>query len=219
MHRDREGRFGLMFKKLPAFAPPDELLLELAGSMAETQGVPFSQDDNPRIPAGFTFLGQFIDHDITFDSTPMPQQQADPLAITNFRSARYDLDSVYGRPVEPDAYFHPDDPAKLLVTGTGSAEAPHDLPRETNGIAIMAERRNDENLLVCQHALAVMRFHNALVDHLRDQLNPPEVIFEEARRLTRWHYQWLVVHDFLPRVVGEQTLGQVLEERPGQPPR
>jgi hypothetical protein len=214
-YRNREGRFGLLFKELPAFEPPDELLLELAGSMAEPQGVPFNQDDNLRIPAGFTFLGQFIDHDLTFDPTPMPQQDADPLATRNFRSPRYDLDSLYG--AGQDGYYHPDDPAKLLITGSGSPDQPHDLPRVPEGTAILGDPRNDENLLVCQHALAVMRFHNAVVDHLRDQSTPASLVFEEARRLTRWHYQWLVVHDFLPRVVGEETLGQVLEERPGRP--
>jgi hypothetical protein len=217
LQRNREGRFGFMFKGLAPFLPPDELLLELAGTMVEPSGVPFNQDDNPRIPGGFTFLGQFIDHDLTRDTTPMPEQQDDPLATSNFRSPRYDLDSVYGPAV--DAYYHPDDPAKLLVTGAGSAEAPHDIPRASDGTGILGDPRNDENLLVCQHALAIMRFHNAVVDHLRDELVPAAGLFEEARRLTRWHYQWLVVHDFLPRVVGEETMAKVFEERSGRPPK
>jgi hypothetical protein len=91
-----EGRFGAMFKKLPAFAPPDDLLEGLAKAMVEDQTIP--DDDNlntsPRLFAGFTFIGQFIDHDITFDNTPLSQQQADPYATVNFRTPRYDLDSV-----------------------------------------------------------------------------------------------------------------------------
>ena len=217
-NRSQEGRFGLMFKDLPPHEPPDELLLELAGTMVERQGVPFDQDDNPRIPAGFTFLGQFVDHDLTFDPTPMPEQDADPLATRNFRSARYDLDSVYGGQVD-GAYYHPEDAAKLLVTGDGTPDHPYDLPRRVDGTAIMGDGRNDENLLVCHHAIALMKFHNALVDHLRERGTPAEALFEEACRLTRWHYQWIVVHDFLPRVVGEETLGQVFEERAGRPPR
>ena len=90
-----EGRFGSMFKKLPAFAPPDDLLSGLAATMVEDQTIP--DDDNlntsPRLFAGFTFIGQFIDHDITFDNTPLALQQVDPDARINFRTPRYDLDS------------------------------------------------------------------------------------------------------------------------------
>ena len=59
-------------------------------------------DSSARIPSrlltsGFTFVGQFVDHDITFDPTPLDQQQSDPDATTNFRTPRYDLDAIYGR--------------------------------------------------------------------------------------------------------------------------
>ena len=102
-NRLAEGRFGVMFKRLPAFAPRDDLLDGLARTMVEDQTVPDDSHLNtsPRLFAGFTFIGQFIDHDITFDNTPLAQQQADPDATVNFRTPRYDLDSVYGRgPVE-----------------------------------------------------------------------------------------------------------------------
>src|SRR3954451_13507511 len=68
--RDEEGRFGAMFKKLDAYMPPDAALVELADGMADP-GVPASPDPVPdpfgtlNLPAGFTFLGQFIDHDLT----------------------------------------------------------------------------------------------------------------------------------------------------------
>src|SRR5512132_3483071 len=93
-----EGRFGAMFKRLPAFAPRDDLLEGLARTMVEDQTIPDADNLNtsPRLFAGFTFIGQFIDHDITFDNTPLSLQQADPDATVNFRTPRYDLDSVYG---------------------------------------------------------------------------------------------------------------------------
>ena len=96
--REAEGRFGLMFKKLPRFAPPDEALVDLARTMTEpAQVAPGDPGDNPEIPAGFTFLGQFVDHDMTFDQTPLGTQQLDPHGLTNFDSPRFDLASVYGR--------------------------------------------------------------------------------------------------------------------------
>ncbi len=216
--RDQEGRFGFIFKKLPAFAPPDDLLIGLANTMREPQEVPAEQTDNPDIPAGFTFLAQFLDHDLTLDRTPLDEQQRDPGGIENFRSARFELDSVYGRgPAETPELYDPNDRDKLLIAGLGDPNRPDDLPRGGDGRAIIGDSRNDENLIVCQLHVAFLKFHNAVVDRVRAQGSAPGTVFEEARRLTRWHYQWMVVHDFLPRVIGRDLLDRLLEERDGQP--
>ena len=213
--RSLEGRFGLMFKSLPAFEPPDDLLVELAASMEEPRDAPPSATDNPRVPSGFVLLGQFIDHDLTFDDTPIPEQREDPLARKNFRTARLDLDSLYGAgPEKSPELYDPSDPAKLRIVGLGDPDAPDDLPRQSDGKAIIGDPRNDENLVICQLHLAFMKFHNALVDHAREQgVRGTDELFAEARRLCRWHYQWVVVHDFLPRMVGRDTLDAILRER------
>ncbi|GAA0813595.1 peroxidase family protein [Spirilliplanes yamanashiensis] len=203
-----EGRFGTMFKRLPAFAPRDDLLDGLARSMVEDQTVPDDShlSTSPRLFAGFTFIGQFIDHDITFDNTPLDQQTADPDATTNYRSPRYDLDSVYGRgPATEPQFYDPADRDKLLVT-TNVNGVP-DMARDSAGRAIIPESRNDENLIVVQLHQAVARFHNRIVDLARAQGIRREWVFETARRLTRWHYQWAVTHDFLPRIVGDDLVG------------
>jgi len=217
-----EGRFGTMFKRLPPFGPPDSLLEGLARTMVEDQTIPDDQNLNtsPRLFAGFTFIGQFIDHDITFDNTPLDLQQADPDARVNFRTPRYDLDSVYGRgPAYDPAFYDPSDPDKLLLaTNVNGVE---DVPRDAQGRAIIPEHRNDENLIVVQFHKAVMRFHNRLVDYARAQGIRREWVFETARRLTRWHYQWAVIHDFLPRFVGDDLVGSngaVYREVAGKPP-
>ena len=119
-NRLAEGRFGVMFKRLPAFAPRDDLLDGLARTMVEDQTVPDDSHLNtsPRLFAGFTFIGQFIDHDITFDNTPLALQQADPDATVNFRTPRYDLDSVYGRgPVERAPVLRPGRPGQAAGDG------------------------------------------------------------------------------------------------------
>ena len=217
-----EGRFGAMFKRLPAFAPRDDLLDGLARTMVEDQTVP---DDNhlntsPRLFAGFTFIGQFIDHDITFDNTPLALQQADPDATVNFRTPRYDLDSVYGRgPANEPQFYDPADRDKLLVTP--NVNGVEDMPRDGNGRAIIPEARNDENLIIVQLHKAVAKFHNRIVDYARAQGIRREWVFETARRLTRWHYQWAVIHDFLPRFVGDELVGPngtVYREVAGKPP-
>jgi heme peroxidase len=212
-----EGRFGLMFKGLPAFEPPDDLLSGLAASMQE--GASREVTDTSTIPAGFVFLGQFIDHDLTFDTTPISEQQEDPLARENFRSARFDLDSVYGPATSPE-FYDPDDRAKLrVVANLSDPSVPDDLPRTDAGRAIIGDPRDDENLVTIQLHLALRKFHNALVDHVRarQDLSDVDEVFTEARRLCRWHYQWVVVHDFLLRMVGQGVLDEVLQERADRP--
>src|SRR3712207_3924365 len=119
--------------------------------MVEDQSVP--DDDhlstNPRMFAGFTFIGQFLDHDITFDTTPLDQQQADPDARVNFRTSRYDLDSMYGKgPVEEAQFYDPSDRDKLLLAP--NLHGVEDVPRRADCSAIIPEGRNDENLIVIQ---------------------------------------------------------------------
>ncbi len=201
-----EGRFGAMFKRLPAYAPRDDLLDGLARTMIEPDTGDAFLATGPLLFAGFTFIGQFIDHDITFDNTPLEQQQADPYATTNFRTPRYDLDSVYGRgPATDPQFYDPADLDKLLVRL--NAHGVEDLARDAAGHAVIPEPRNDENVIISQLHRAVARFHNRIVDHVRSQGVRREWVFETARRLTRWHYQWAVTHDFLPRFVGDELVG------------
>ena len=220
-NRLAEGRFGAMFKRLPAYAPSDGLLTDLASRMVE----PDTSDDflatSSRLKAGFTFIGQFMDHDITLDNTPLDQQLADPDATVNFRTPRYDLDSVYGRgPAAEPQFYDPADLAKLPVVPRNANDV-EDMARDTAGKAIIPDRRNDENLIILQFHKAVAKFHNQVVDYLRSQGLRPEWVFETARRLTRWHYQWAVIHDFLPRFVGDGLVGPsgtVYKEVAGKPP-
>jgi hypothetical protein len=204
--RNAEARFGVMFKSLPAFSPPDDLLTALAESMVEARGplpdVSQSNDgfDNPDLPAGFTYLGQFIDHDMTRDTTDLSAQQVDPKGLTNFDTPFFDLGSVYGRGPDRDPQLYdPAVPGKLLLQ---SPDGVWDLPREADGTAIIGDPRNDENLITLQLQIAFIRLHNWFLDQTRD--------FAVARRLTRWHFQWVIVHDFLPRVVGADVVNGLL---------
>ena len=119
-----------------------------------------------RLFAGFTFIGQFIDHDITLDTTPLDQQQQDPDAKVNFRTPRYDLDSVYGRgPGDDPQFYDPTDRDKLLLATNVNGVL--DVPRDSNGRAIIGDARNDENLIIVQFHKAVAQFHNKIVDYAR----------------------------------------------------
>jgi len=214
--RLHEGRFGRMFR-LPPFVPSDARIAEIAALMTEPRlepPRPTPELDNPAIPAGYTYLGQFIDHDLTFDTASSLDRQNDPDALTNFRSPRFDLDCVYGRgPVDdPFLYDRSTGNEKMLI---GRHDDEDDLPRTEQEVALLGDPRNDENTFVGQLQLTMLKFHNKVVDLV--EADPAlrkgsETRFEAAQRIVRWHYQWLVVHDFLRRTVGREMLDSVLDE-------
>ncbi len=211
--RDKEARFGLMFKRLPAFSPPDALLTALAVSMSDGKA-PLSDVkdsdvafDNPGMPAGYIYLGQFVDHDMTLDKTPLTQQQQDPRAMTNFDTPRFDLASVYGRgPAGSPELYDPARPGYLLLD---DHDGVRDLPRDEVGAAYLGDPRNDENVIVAQLHAVFLRLHN----RLRDQ----GMTFERARQQVQWHYQWLIVNDYLPRIVGRDVVTRLLRRRGNGP--
>lgn len=207
--RSVQGRFGFMFPELPAHQPPLALTDALAATMRDP--APGSEaGDNNDVPSGFTFLGQFIDHDLTMDREPLGNQRTDPDGATNFRSPLLNLDSLYN-PIQPDGVSigAVRDGAKLKLETNVNGVL--DLPRNADGTAKIADPRNEENLLICQLHIAFIRFHNRLVDE--------GMTFEQARRMTTWHYQWVVINDFLPHIVGQDRVDEVIEQRPGKKPK
>ena len=216
--RLHEGRFGRMFR-LPPFIPSDDSIREIGDLLAENATGPNPALDNPTIPAGYTYLGQFIDHDLTFDPVSSLDRQNDPDALTNFRTPRFDLDCVYGRGPADDPFLYDKTSGgtKLLI---GHHDDEDDLPRNEQETALLGDPRNDENIFVSQLQLTMLKFHNQVVD--RVVADPAlrlgsETTFEAAQRIVRWHYQWVVVHDFLRRTVGEEMLASVLDESGPRP--
>jgi hypothetical protein len=209
----QSGKFGRLFPGLPAHEPNPRDLVALGvkgGPMDEGQSDP--RPDSRTIPAGFTFLGQLIDHDITFDPTSSLERQNDPSAIRNFRTPLLELDCVYGSGPGASPYLYDQtDPDKLL---TGTLENPADLPRNSQKTALIGDPRNDENLIVSQLQLAFLKLHNAVVDYLRAQGVASAQVFKEAQRLVRWHYQWVVVHEFLPLTIGQFLVDEILRDGP-----
>jgi heme peroxidase len=218
------GRFGRLFAALPPAdygatdAQSEAALKKLGRAMVSSKDDPKDGPDNEEsgFPAAYTYLGQFIDHDLTFDPVSSLARQDDPDALVDFRTPRFDLDDVYGRGPNDQPYLYSGGRTFLLgrpLTGNaaGTALSARDLPR-SNGTggdpdshrAIIGDPRNDENVIVSQFQGLMLRFHNVLASR------NPALAFADVQRLVRFHYQWVVLNDFLPTVVSESVLAQVL---------
>lgn len=219
------GAFGRIFRALPPadFGANDaetQANLKLLGkAMVSTEDKPKDGPDTEEsgIPALYTYLGQFVDHDITFDPSSSLQKQDDPDGLVDFRTPKFDLDNVYGRGPDDQPYMYDfskgSDKAKFLMgkqlTGAPAIQPPaQDLARNTSNVApgqnaraIIGDPRNDENAIVSQLQTLFLRFHNRLID---GGMN-----FADAQRSLRFHYQWMLINDFLPSLVNKNTLQDV----------
>ncbi|TIL32312.1 heme peroxidase family protein [Mesorhizobium sp.] len=238
-------RFGYMSSaatraatKLPFNVATQALLGQLGNMMGDPGRDPNPASHNPAdagvssIPAGFTYFGQFVDHDITFDVSSTLDAATDANTISNMRSPALDLESVYGRGpgLDPFLYVFPTSgPATAIKLHRGSntpiglggpsnngdksgmvQQTNWDVPRmQGTNTAAIGDPRNDENLIIVQLQHAMLRFHNAVVDLLVAVAFAGD-IFAEAKRIVTHHYQWAVVHDFLKRICGVATVNNAM---------
>ncbi|HTS53171.1 MAG TPA: heme peroxidase family protein [Burkholderiales bacterium] len=211
-----EGRYGRMFRSLPAAEFQDADLKKLAEQMTAepedkiTPDTKVDDEENFGIAAGYTYLGQFIDHDLTFDPASSLQKQNDPDGLVDYRTPRFDLDSVYGRGPDDQPYLYdPDaDGTRIRMAlgrqlDQGVPGQPCDLPR-FNECALIGDKRNDENVIVSQLHGVFLRFHNNVARALGSS------DFQTTQQAVRWHYQWIVLFDFLPKIVGMKMMYDVL---------
>lgn len=220
-----QGAFGRMFRELAPWEPDGnteeqkiEAIADLASTTFEAAGSNDTSLDNDAIPAAYTYFGQFVDHDITFDPSSSLERRNDPDALVNFRSPRFDLDCVYGRGPADQPYLYDRASKNVKMLLGANARGEEDLPRNQDAstdhsgtddfsrrrTALIGDMRNDENIIVSQLQLAFLKFHNARVEQGQG--------FEEAQRLTRWHYQWVVIHDFVKRLCGTNLVDQLLAD-------
>lgn len=205
------GTYDRLFPELPALDNEDAVLWELGRLGGPCDSGESDGDEARDVAAGWPSFGQFIAHDITADRSTL-KHHADTTTLRNVRSPRINLECLYGvGPGGAPFLYDRDDPAKLLL-GINDAGLPQDLPRNRQGVALLGDHRNDVHLVVSQLHVAMLKVHNGLVDRLREDGVPEGELYEEARRATTWHYQWVVLHDFLPRLVGDELMGELLAE-------
>lgn len=225
-------------------------LKKLAALMVDDAESSTTDNGNSSIPPGYTYWGQFLDHDITAGTDrshefSITEDNFSPINpdqvitdIQNMRTPFFDLDSLYGDNNGPFGemfrLYDPSDMVKFKIAKNddslgipGSVPNPElglerDLPRNNDGsindasstIALIGDGRNDENTIIAQFHLAMLKFHNCVVDELR-KIHPTvndRQLFDMARKEVISHYQWLIVNDFLKRILDEEVYQQILAE-------
>jgi hypothetical protein len=206
------------------FAGHDEVhLRELSMRMKD---IPENRRGRPRrgdlAPSGFVYLGQFLAHDLTRDETRLEQASAAPERTKNFHAPRLNLESVYGGgPTRsPDLYDLSGIGSETFLLGNTRAMPQKKIPSTSddfhrrNGRPLLADDRNDQHLILAQLHVVFLQFHNRMVEYLKngafpDEAFPSETIFETARRLVVWHYQWIVRNEFLNWFILPEILADV----------
>lgn len=213
--------YGKMFN-LPAFRPPGKELILLGMGMHSA-----SPQKRSTMPAGYVFLGQFIDHDLAHDtlSQGFPYGELNPLELENAREPFFTLDVLYGDgPGSKDSHLYESRSALLKLSDTVPAaqdlrKFPNDLPRKGQfaGVpptarefqeALVVDNRQDENLAIAQTHVAFIKFHNAVA---RNEFGG-KGSFKKIKELVVKHYQDIVLNDFLPRIVDPDILREVIKD-------
>jgi hypothetical protein len=206
-----QGRFGRLFRSLPpaTFGSTEAENLQNLSALGTAMSAKFDPPTDGKdpeesgIPALYTYLGQFVDHDITFDPASSLQMQDDPDALTDFRTPAFDLDNIYGRGPDDQPYMYDENKAFLLgnMLAGGDPNAT-DLPRNAANPprALIGDPRNDENTIVSELQGLFHRFHN------RTLVANSGLPFDQIQRLVRFHYQYVLLNDFLPRIVHSSVI-------------
>jgi hypothetical protein len=206
-------RYTRMFPELPPLAIDAQVLHAIGGAGGACDSAAGQDDESRTVAAAWPVFGQYVAHDITADRSPVMHHDDEEL-LRNARSARLDLECLYGDGPAGNPYLYSrEDPARLLV-GLNERGQAADLPRNQEGLALVGDPRQDVHLLISQMQLGMIRAHNRLVTRLRADGVAEADLFEEARRALTWHYQWVVLHDFLPATIGADRTRRLLEEGP-----
>lgn len=210
---ERLFRYDYLFRNtgLPPHKPDPNHLIELGLAMTHTAG----STSTSSLPAGYTFLGQFIDHDLSFNANDDLSIGGPPVQLQSKRSPSFDLDSLYG--FEPDKVMNTElgreiyDGAKLkegetsidndVFLASAKLKYLHDVPRLPGSKqAALVDARNDENLAVAQTHLAFIKFHNAVLKQLPGGGSTLD-LFWKAREKVIQQYQRVILDDFLPTIL------------------
>ncbi len=176
-----------------------ELIEKLGWVMVPDDEDDVGDPDESGIPSAYTYLGQFIAHDMTF------MQRSSSNQPNNYRTPRLDFDSIYAYDKTAVSYPCTDSSGPLPIGCTGNFDLVdffhEDLPRRPSHEAIVGDPRNDDVLPVAQTHVVMMKFANRVASVATDE--------GEARELCTKHFQSVVLHDYLRKVCDDDVWNDV----------
>lgn len=182
-------------------------------------------------PAAFTYFGQFVFHDMVFSRVfgvePGRRRNRN---LRNAVSFGLDLSGLYGRGPSVDGHLY--DTPEASRSGTcrfplGLPRMPDGSPveaascpgwdvpridlgggfisargRQTSYRPLIADARNDDNLMLSQLLATLMCTHNRLVDvQFGNGVRNATLAYDKARTFLTSAYRRAVIHDYLRRVL------------------
>lgn len=212
---DPTAGYGRMFEDLAPLVGGAAYVAEQGVAAVRGTSALYRQDedppDDPGLPAaGWPVFAQFLAHDLTADRSSLTAR-LDLAELRNARAPRLDLECVYGTGPADQPYLVQREATSRMLVG-GSPAVP-DLPRNSEGVALVGDARNDVHALISQLHVRVLLAHNALEARLAEAGVPAPQRFAAAQQLLRWHYQWVVLHEYLDVTVGPELAAEVRESR------
>lgn len=190
------------------------MLIDLGEALSKVPQRGLAELGEHDLPAGYTYLGQFIDHDLqrfaTADTPLFGTIHGDGKVPRAFPIL--DLASLYGNGF--NEVFVDQSTGKLRIKRLGKGE--FDLVRGELGAPLIADTRNEENLLISQLHVLFIRFHNAIVEHLKaeaDSSIEPNVLYDIARHAVVSSYLDIIQHDYLKRILWDEVYSAYFGQR------
>ena len=213
-------KFGRMFPLAAVSSSDviDESVLDELGRAMEKAPAP---GDNEFVSSGYTYLAQFIAHDLSYGPESVAEGPFDLSVLSQKQSPYLDLASFYSGGPDLSPQFYTDGVRmKIGLTlkaalGQVEKEFENDLPRDNTNQqnprkAIIADPRNDDNLILAQTHVAFLKFHNAVADFLEKKPDSTPASFKDVREKVVKHYQWIALYDLLPKIIDESVLTDLL---------
>ncbi|MCK5207359.1 MAG: hypothetical protein KAQ79_05045 [Cyclobacteriaceae bacterium] len=210
-HLDERKTYRKLFPELKSLEISDDQLKELTELMIDYN---WQCEDSRYFSNGLAIFGQLLAHDMTFEVTSKFRGYNQVETFFNDRTIRLDLDCLYGQ-WNQDFLYDASARDKLLL----GEEHDHDgitwsdLQRNTQGKAIIPDARNDENIIVSQLHILFILFHNKMIDKVKEHCSNYDA-FQEARKQVIWHYQWLILHEYLYKITDWVIFRDILKNGP-----